>query len=58
MKSYIAHVSSRRLFRVLYIESNLVILRTHNKITDFFMILAWASPFNTSDPGPAGDTYI
>ena len=22
------------------------ILRTRNKITDFFMILAWASPFN------------
>ena len=24
----------------------MVILRTQNKITDFFMILAWASPFN------------
>ena len=24
----------------------MVILRTRNKITDFFMILAWASPFN------------
>ena len=23
----------------------MVILRTRNKITDFFMILAWASPF-------------
>ena len=23
----------------------MVILRTQNKITDFFMILAWASPF-------------
>ena len=26
----------------------MVILRTRNKITDFFMILAWASPFNKS----------
>ena len=25
---------------------HMVILRTRNKITDFFMILAWASPFN------------
>ena len=25
---------------------NMVILRSQNKITDFFMILAWASPFN------------
>ena len=24
----------------------MVILRTRNKITDFWMILAWASPFN------------
>ena len=24
----------------------MVILRTRNKITDFLMILAWASPFN------------
>ena len=24
----------------------MVILRTRNKITDFFNILAWASPFN------------
>ena len=24
----------------------MVILRTQNKIIDFFMILAWASPFN------------
>ena len=24
---------------------HMVILRTQNKITDFFMILAWASPF-------------
>ena len=27
---------------------HMVILRTRNKITDFFMILAWASPFNFS----------
>ena len=27
---------------------HMVILRTRNKITDFFMILAWASPFNIS----------
>ena len=26
----------------------MVILRTRNKITDFLMILAWASPFNVS----------
>ena len=26
----------------------MVILRTRNKITDFLMILAWASPFNLS----------
>ena len=25
----------------------MVILRTRNKITDFLMILAWASPFNS-----------
>ena len=25
---------------------HMVILRTRNKITDFLMILAWASPFN------------
>ena len=25
----------------------MVILRTRNKITDFFMILAWASPFKS-----------
>ena len=25
---------------------HMVILKTRNKITDFFMILAWASPFN------------
>ena len=25
-----------------------VILKTRNKITDFLMILAWASPFNKS----------
>ena len=27
----------------------MVILGTRNKITDFFMILAWASPFNNSN---------
>ena len=27
---------------------HMVILRTRNKITDFLMILAWASPFNIS----------
>ena len=27
---------------------HMVILRTRNKITDFLMILAWASPFNLS----------
>ena len=26
----------------------MVILRTRNKITDFSMILAWASPFNST----------
>ena len=26
---------------------HMVILRSQNKITDFFMILAWASPFKT-----------
>ena len=25
---------------------HMIILRTRNKITDFMMILAWASPFN------------
>ena len=29
----------------------MVILRTRNKITDFFMILAWASPFNDPSVG-------
>ena len=28
---------------------HMVILRTRNKITDFFMILAWASPFKYLD---------
>ena len=27
----------------------MVILRTRNKITDFLMILAWASPFKLQD---------
>ena len=27
---------------------HMVIIRSQNKITDFFMILAWASPFNKS----------
>ena len=27
---------------------HMVILRSQNKITDFFMILAWASPFKRS----------
>ena len=27
----------------------MVILRNQNKITDFLMILAWASPFNLRD---------
>ena len=27
----------------------MVILRTRNKITDFLMILAWASPFNNAN---------
>ena len=30
----------------------MVILKTRNKITDFFMILAWASPFNN---GPSAE---
>ena len=29
---------------------HMVILRTRNKITDFFMILAWASPFKCLFP--------
>ena len=28
----------------------MVILRSQNKITDFLMILAWASPFNKDTP--------
>ena len=28
----------------------MVILRTRNKITDFLMILAWASPFKVTHP--------
>ena len=30
----------------------MVILRPRNKITDFFMILAWASPFKFVDCSP------
>ena len=30
---------------------HMVILRTQNKITDFFIILAWASPFNPAFAG-------
>ena len=41
---------------------HMVILRTRNKITDFLMILAWASPFNaynsSSDPRLVGGYYI
>ena len=37
---------SYRLWSCLY---HMVILRSQNKITDFFMILAWASPFNLSE---------
>ena len=32
---------------------HMVILRTRNKITDFFMILAWASPFKILLATPA-----
>ena len=35
--------SSSSLWTCLH---HMVILRNQNKITDFFMILAWASPFN------------
>ena len=31
---------------------HIVILGTRNKITDFFMILAWASPFNVKKAKP------
>ena len=32
----------------------MVILRTRNKITDFFMILAWASPFKSKRQDGSG----
>ena len=36
----------------------MVILRTRNKITDFFMILAWASPFKYKGGSKtSGDLY-
>ena len=35
--------SSSSLWTCLH---HMVIFRSQNKITDFFMILAWASPFN------------
>ena len=37
---------------------HMVILRTRNKITDFFMILAWASPFNTINTGTTKPNII
>ena len=33
--------------------NHIVILRTRNKITDFFMILAWASPFTGHEEADA-----
>ena len=39
---------------------HMVILRTRNKITDFFMILAWASPFkglNLYGPTVVGSNF-
>ena len=35
----------------------MVILRTRNKITDFLMILAWASPFNLTSSQYRGYFY-
>ena len=35
----------------------MVILRSQNKITDFLMILAWASPFNTEIYGRKLQNY-
>ena len=37
---------------------HMVILRTRNKITDFFMILAWASPFNKVDFSSMCITFV
>ena len=36
---------------------HMVILRTRNKITDFLMILAWASPFKASEATALGLGY-
>ena len=36
----------------------MVILRTRNKITDYLMILAWASPFNATINEPRGMTGL
>ena len=33
---------------------HMIIFRTRNKITDFLMILAWASPFNQTSPNLHG----
>ena len=36
----------------------MVILRSQNKITDFLMILAWASPFNIACVGGATASMV
>ena len=35
----------------------MVILSSQNKITDFLLILAWASPFNVTGLRSIGDTF-
>ena len=46
---------SSSLWTCLY---HMVILRSQNVITDFLMILAWASPFNFPYVGPRAITQI
>ena len=39
-------IEKNAVFSIWTCLHHMVILKTQNKITDFFMILAWASPFN------------
>ena len=46
----IKNLSSSSLWTCLH---HMVMLRSQNKISDFFMILAWACPFNPLNPHDA-----
>ena len=46
LKTFAVLVFGHVYIGTVYIRWSYIILRSRNKITDFLMILAWASPFN------------